>query len=311
MGGCSSHPQKRSEVSDDGGANVPQPQYQQPPSAPVTDRAPAVEPAPPHIVESSSSQKSSEPVEAPSPRTPSQAVAAIETNGSPLQDQAGIESPETSAHAPVGIAAELNEDQKKQFCKAVEDSDEAELARLLEETPGAVYVSPWNADTGSLLHMAAECGAAELVSLLIVKGALASAVDGDLKTPLHVATENGQVEAVKALMTQPICPEIGMEDRYQMTPFHLAVEEGNPEVIMALLMKLNEKGSGMKRKQIAQLRRGSAMFIAERTGRSDIVEMLKQDNAANGFMSEIGFMSEASQGIAEVTEEDHGTATWG
>lgn len=53
------------------------------------------------------------------------------------------------------------------------------------------------------------------------------------------------------------------------------------------------------------------MFIAERTGRSDIVEMLKQDNAANGFMSEIGFMSEASQGIAEVTEEDHGTATWG
>lgn len=38
--------------------------------------------------------------------------------------------------------------------------------------------------------------------------------------------------------------------------------------------------------QIAQLRRGSAMFIAERTGRTDIVDMLKKDNASSGFFTD-------------------------
>lgn len=84
---------------------------------------------------------------------------------------------------------------------------------------------------------------------------------------------------------------------------------------MALLTKLNEDCSSMQRKdvsacqthvyacqlpcpivhklelpfrqpQIAQLRRGSAMFIAERTGRTDIVDMLKKDNASSGFFTD-------------------------
>ena len=71
-----------------------------------------------------------------------------------------------------------------------------ELQELLGSCPDALYACPWSADCGSLMHLAAEMGAASVITLLISKGAPTSAVDSDGKTPLHVAAENGQLDSV-------------------------------------------------------------------------------------------------------------------
>jgi ankyrin repeat protein len=51
----------------------------------------------------------------------------------------------------------------------------------------------------SPLHEAARSGSAEVVSLLLEHGADASRVDGEGKTPLEIASERGDEEAVELL----------------------------------------------------------------------------------------------------------------
>lgn len=85
---------------------------------------------------------------------------------------------------------------KAPFTKAVEENQLDELRRLLDARSEAVSVCPWSADAGSLLHLAAEGASGEIVALLIAKGAKKSVVDSDLKTPLHIAAENGNMDAV-------------------------------------------------------------------------------------------------------------------
>ncbi|KAL3931621.1 MAG: hypothetical protein SGPRY_001047 [Prymnesium sp.] len=167
---------------------------------------------------------------------------------------------------------------KAPFTKAVEENQLDELRRLLDARSEAVSVCPWSADAGSLLHLAAEGASGEIVALLIAKGAKKSVVDSDLKTPLHIAAENGNMDAVDELTAEIVCEEIGMEDRYQMTPFHLAVEASPMSDSNSGLLPL--RGGACTRQ------RRSAMFIAERTGRTDIVDMLKKDNASSGFFTD-------------------------
>ena len=57
-------------------------------------------------------------------------------------------------------------------------------------------------------------------------------------------------------------------------PFHLACENGHDEVVAILLGKLN--GPNVKRSQASQLRRGSALFLAEKHNHQAVILMLQR-----------------------------------
>ena len=87
----------------------------------------------------------------------------------------------------------------KAITEAVEEGDAERVRLLISENPDAVLVRPWNADAGSLLHLAAEAGDGGVVALLVERGAALGAVDDDGQTALHVAVANGHFAAVESL----------------------------------------------------------------------------------------------------------------
>ena len=94
---------------------------------------------------------------------------------------------------------QLPPDAVEAITEAVEEGDAERVRLLISENPDAVLVRPWNADAGSLLHLAAEAGDGGVVALLVERGAALGAVDDDGQTALHVAVANGQFAAVESL----------------------------------------------------------------------------------------------------------------
>ncbi len=85
------------------------------------------------------------------------------------------------------------------------------------------------------LHLAAQKGYAEIVRLLARNAALlelgASGENG--RTPLHVAVENSQLAAAKALLEMKASPNA--RDGSRRTPLHYAVSNCSPEMVRLLL----------------------------------------------------------------------------
>ncbi|XP_078583018.1 uncharacterized protein LOC144865869 [Branchiostoma floridae x Branchiostoma japonicum] len=81
---------------------------------------------------------------------------------------------------------------------------------------------------------AAENGDTDRVKQLMEDGVNPDSSSGQwLRTPLHLAAENGHHETVAALLTAGA--NANVQDSMQVTPLHLAVEKGQPETTAALL----------------------------------------------------------------------------
>jgi ankyrin repeat protein len=84
------------------------------------------------------------------------------------------------------------------------------------------------------LHLAAIAGKAEVVSLLVAKGAALEVLDEEHRTPLCETAKHGNVEAAAVLLdakadTAARCREIGL------TPLHIAALEGKTDVVKLLI----------------------------------------------------------------------------
>ena len=120
----------------------------------------------------------------------------------------------------------------------------------------------------TLLHVACECNSAAVVEILLEHGAREDVTDSDHQTPLHFATASGNLEVVKVLTAGP-CAQLLALDRFQMTPFHLACESGNADLVEYLITRFDTRIDG-------KMRRGSALFIAQRNEHSSVVEILER-----------------------------------
>lgn len=85
----------------------------------------------------------------------------------------------------------------------------------------------------TVLHWAAEKGNAEIIRLLIERGADVNAPDRAKLTPLHMAAGIGALETVRHLLKAGADPNVRARD--QQTPLHNACRGGNLEIAQALL----------------------------------------------------------------------------
>uniref|UniRef100_A0A7S2IBN3 Uncharacterized protein n=1 Tax=Haptolina brevifila TaxID=156173 RepID=A0A7S2IBN3_9EUKA len=147
-----------------------------------------------------------------------------------------------------------------------------EVRAALSTQPEAALQAPFG-DVASLLHEAATAGHADVCRVLLQAGASKAVLDEDGQTALHHAANEGNVEVVQLLAPSPDCSELFILDNYQMTPYHLACENGHEATVSHLLKLLDEQPTKTE-PEATKLRRGSALFLAQKGGHLGIVEMV-------------------------------------
>ncbi|CAM6003583.1 unnamed protein product, partial [Sphagnum balticum] len=120
-------------------------------------------------------------------------------------------------------------------------------------------------DDWTEIHSAANFGHLEAVGLLLMKGCEASRPDSNGRTPLHLASRNGYVEVVQALLRNHAYAYIDGADNHGCTALHLASEAGCAAVVRLLLgygadpTLINKEGQSVI--TIAAMRGRSAITI--------------------------------------------------
>ncbi|XP_064884448.1 ankyrin repeat domain-containing protein 27 isoform X6 [Columba livia] len=123
------------------------------------------------------------------------------------------------------------------------------------------------------LHIAAICGQAAFVDLLVAKGAVVNATDYHGSTPLHLACQKGYQNVTLLLLHYKASADV--QDNNGNTPLHLACTYGHEDCVKALVYydvhscRLdigNEKGD-------------TPLHIAARWGYQGIIEVLLQNGA--------------------------------
>ncbi|XP_074864593.1 ankyrin repeat domain-containing protein 27 isoform X2 [Carettochelys insculpta] len=136
-------------------------------------------------------------------------------------------------------------------------------------------VTPFSRDDRGYtpLHIAAICGQASLIDLLVSKGAVVSATDYHGSTPLHLACQKGYQNVTLLLLHYKASTAV--QDNNGNTPLHLACTYGHEDCVKALvyydvhscrLDTGNEKGD-------------TPLHIAARWGYQGIIEVLLQNGA--------------------------------
>ncbi|KAM9122589.1 ankyrin repeat domain-containing protein 27 isoform 2-T4 [Pangshura tecta] len=136
-------------------------------------------------------------------------------------------------------------------------------------------VTPFSRDDRGYtpLHIAAICGQASLIDLLVSKGAVVSATDYHGSTPLHLACQKGYQNVTLLLLHYKASTDV--QDNNGNTPLHLACTYGHEDCVKALvyydvhscrLDTGNEKGD-------------TPLHIAARWGYQGIIEVLLQNGA--------------------------------
>ena len=163
------------------------------------------------------------------------------------------------------------------------DHDAAfQLKIILDASPDAVWYQPWK-DCSSILHYAAEhCKHEVVLAITDRAAALVHEPDEDGQSPLHIAANHGNLEAARVLCASGRrrgggCKELVLVDSYKMTPLHLACENGDEAMVAHLLQELNRQE---RASYVADLRRGSANFLARQGQHQGVVELLESLRAS-------------------------------
>ncbi|XP_049642946.1 ankyrin repeat domain-containing protein 27 [Suncus etruscus] len=131
------------------------------------------------------------------------------------------------------------------------------------------------------LHVAALCGQATLIDLLVSRGAVVNATDYHGATPLHLACRKGHQSVTLLLLHYKAGPE--MPDNNGNTPLHLACTYGHEDCVKALVYYdvqscrldiCNEKGD-------------TPLHIAARWGYHGIIETLLQNGASTEIQNRL------------------------
>ncbi|XP_069314492.1 ankyrin repeat domain-containing protein 27 isoform X2 [Eulemur rufifrons] len=131
------------------------------------------------------------------------------------------------------------------------------------------------------LHVAALCGQASLIDLLVAKGAVVNATDYHGSTPLHLACQKGYQSVTLLLLHYKASADV--QDNSGNTALHLACTYGHEDCVKALVYydvqscRLdvgNEKGD-------------TPLHVAARWGYQGIIETLLQNGASTELQNRL------------------------
>ncbi|KAF7654089.1 hypothetical protein LDENG_00074800, partial [Lucifuga dentata] len=142
-------------------------------------------------------------------------------------------------------------------------------------------VTPFSRDDRGYtpLHVAAVCGQAQLIDLLVRKGALVNATDYHALTPLHLSCQRGYQGVTLLLLHYKAHTDA--QDNNGNTPLHLACMYGHEDCVKALvyydlqtchLDLQNDKGE-------------AALHMAARWGYEGIIQVLLENGADTGILN--------------------------
>ncbi|XP_048403074.1 ankyrin repeat domain-containing protein 27 isoform X1 [Stegostoma tigrinum] len=131
------------------------------------------------------------------------------------------------------------------------------------------------------LHVAAFCGQASLIDLLVEKGSTVNATDYHGSTPLHLCCQKGYQNVTLLLLDYKASTEA--QDNNGNTPLHLACMHGHEDCVKALvyyhlntckLNMTNDKGD-------------TPLHIAARWGYDGIIQVLLENGASNEIQNKM------------------------
>nr|XP_020037644.1 ankyrin repeat domain-containing protein 27 isoform X1 [Castor canadensis]XP_020037645.1 ankyrin repeat domain-containing protein 27 isoform X1 [Castor canadensis] len=123
------------------------------------------------------------------------------------------------------------------------------------------------------LHVAALCGQASLIDLLVSKGAVVNATDYHGSTPLHLACQKGYQSVTLLLLHHKASTDV--QDNDGSTPLHLACARGHEDCVKALVYYDVQSC----RLDIGNEKGDTPLHIAARWGYQGIIETLVQNGA--------------------------------
>lgn len=90
----------------------------------------------------------------------------------------------------------------------------------------------------NLLHIAANCGSYECLSLIMKKGAAVNAQDVSGCTPLHLAARNGKRKCLNKLLEYKA--DVNIRNNEGLTTIHWLAVNGRTELLHDLLLHVND-----------------------------------------------------------------------
>ncbi|KAL8925462.1 MAG: hypothetical protein Q9172_002224 [Xanthocarpia lactea] len=174
------------------------------------------------------------------------------------------------------------------------------LQKLLESNASDLDATDENGDTALILG--SEFGYAEVVRVLLEKGADANAQGGQYGNVLHVASEHGHSQVVQVLLDKGA--DINAQGKYYCNALQAASIGGYNQVVQMLLDKgadINAQGGVC----------GNALQAASRSGSNQVVQILLDKGAdinAQGGLYGNALQAALSQGNDQVVQmlRDHG-----
>jgi uncharacterized protein len=116
------------------------------------------------------------------------------------------------------------------------------------------------------LHVAAAAGDADIIAMLLLKGADGSALDKDGNTPLMLAAAAGKEEAIRLLL--PVSPDVNLKNNDGKTALYLATEGLHTKAVATLV----RAGASPQSRSLA---RDTPEKIAARAGNAKLVAALQ------------------------------------
>ncbi|XP_039989970.1 ankyrin repeat domain-containing protein 27 isoform X2 [Xiphias gladius] len=144
-------------------------------------------------------------------------------------------------------------------------------------------VTPFSRDDRGYtpLHVAAICGQAQLIDLLVCKGAPVNATDYHALTPLHLACQRGYQGVTLLLLHYKANTDA--QDNNGNTPLHLACMYGHEDCVKALVYYDVQ----MCRLDLQNDKGDSALHMAARWGYEGIIQVLLENGSSTNVLNKI------------------------
>ncbi|KAM8775451.1 ankyrin repeat domain-containing protein 27 isoform 2-T2 [Rhynchonycteris naso] len=131
------------------------------------------------------------------------------------------------------------------------------------------------------LHVAALCGQASFIDLLVSRGAIVNATDYHGSTPLHLACQKGYQSVTLLLLHYKASADV--QDNNGNTPLHLACTHGHEDCVKALVYYDVQSC----RLDIGNEKGDTPLHIAARWGYQGIIETLLQNGASTEIQNRL------------------------
>ncbi|KPP75000.1 serine/threonine-protein phosphatase 6 regulatory ankyrin repeat subunit A-like [Scleropages formosus] len=167
-------------------------------------------------------------------------------------------------------------------CAVINDNEGA--AEMLIDTLGPAIVNTRDSKSRTPLHAAAFTDHVECLQLLLSHNAQVNAIDASGKTPLMMAAENGQTNAVEVLVSSAKA-DLTLQDANKNTALHLACSKGHETSALLILEKITDRNLINSTNAALQ----TPLHVAARNGLTVVVQELLGKGASVLAVDENGY----------------------